>query len=78
MNEVVYNKCTFKKLETDRSKLYIKLHFRVHKEQPPSPVQRLKAAKGTNRCEIAEFCETGLYEKNGDCLNVTGCVTYCD
>jgi len=78
MNEVICNKFTFKNLETDRSKLYMKLYFLVHKAQTPSPVQKLKAGKGTNRCEFVEFCETGLYEQNGDCLNVTGCVTYCD
>jgi hypothetical protein len=75
MNEVICNKFTFKNLETDRSKLCIKLHFLVHKEQTPSRVQRLKAGKGTNRCEFVEFCETGLCEQNGDCLKVTGCGT---
>jgi len=75
MNGVICNKFTFKNLETDPSKLYIKLHFLVHKEQTPSPVQRLKVGKGTNQCEFVEFCETGLYEQKGDYLNVTGCVT---
>jgi hypothetical protein len=78
MNEVICNKFTFKNLEADRSTLYMKLRFLVHKEQTRSAVQRLKAGKGTNRCEFVEFCETGLYEQNGDCLNVTGHVTYCD
>ena len=72
MNKVICNKFTFKNLETGRSKFHTKLHFLVHKEQTPSPVQRLTAGEGTDRCEFVEFCETVLYEQNGDCLNVTG------
>ena len=62
---MIYKKITFKHLETNCSKVYIKLHILVHKEQTPSPIQRRQAGKGNNRCEFVELCETGLCEKMG-------------